>query len=90
MVSCVECGKRLGFFRYYHPTLGKKSVVCGSCLLKVEESVAQWRDFVQSNSFNPESTEFMMNANRGFQLNKVVGVHKQLTTFGLKKQFSKW
>ncbi len=57
MVACVECGKRLGLFRYYHPTLGKKNMVCGSCLLRVEDSVAQWRDFVLSNSFNPETSK---------------------------------
>lgn len=56
MVACVECGKRLRFFEgHYHPTLGKKSLVCGSCLMEVEESVARWQDFLLSNSFNPET-----------------------------------
>jgi hypothetical protein len=57
MVACVECGKRLRFFEgHYHPTLGRKSLLCGSCFIEVEESVARWRDFVLSNSFNPETT----------------------------------
>lgn len=58
MVACVECGKRLRFFEgYCHPTLGKKSLVCGSCLIEVEESVARWQDFLLSNSFNPETSK---------------------------------
>jgi hypothetical protein len=60
MVECVECGKRLGFFEgYYHPTLGKKSLVCGLCFVQVEESVARWRDFILSNSFNPETAKIV-------------------------------
>ena len=60
MVECVECGKRLGFFEgHYHPTLGKKSLVCGTCFVQVEESVARWRDFILSNSFNPETSKIV-------------------------------
>jgi len=60
MVECVECGKRLGFFEgHYHPTLGKKSLVCGPCFVQVEESVARWRDFILSNSFNPETAKIV-------------------------------
>ena len=55
MIACVECGKRLGFFEgHYHPTLGKKSLVCSPCFVKVDESVSRWMEFVLSNSFNLE------------------------------------
>ena len=65
MNNCVECGKRLGFFEgHYHPTLGKKTLVCSSCLPKVEESVAQWRDFILTNSFNRESSASAVNVDR--------------------------
>jgi hypothetical protein len=65
MNICVECGKELSFFKgYYHPTLGKKSLVCGSCVLRVEESVRRWREFVLSNSFNPESPKSILSINR--------------------------
>jgi hypothetical protein len=65
MVACVECGKRLGFFEgHYHPTLGKKSLLCYSCFVKVEESVARWQDFILSNSFNPEASEIRKQINR--------------------------
>ena len=65
MVECVECGKRLGFFEgYSHPTLGKKSLVCGPCFVQVEESVARWRDFILSNSFNPETSKIREELNR--------------------------
>ena len=70
MNNCVECGKHLGFFEgHYHPTLGKKTLVCGSCLLKVEKSVAQWRDFILSNSFNRESSAPALSVDRHSFLN---------------------
>jgi hypothetical protein len=57
MTKCVECGKQLGFFEgYYHPTLGKNSLVCSSCFDKVTESIAQWREFILAHSFNTESS----------------------------------
>jgi hypothetical protein len=69
MVACVECGKKLGLFEgHYHPTLGKKSLVCGMCFVKVEESVARWRDFILSNSFNPETSEIRKQLNRTEQV----------------------
>lgn len=69
MVECVECGKRLGFFEgHYHPTLGKKSLVCGPCFVQVEESVTQWRDFILSNSFNSEASEIRKQLNRTEQI----------------------
>jgi len=58
MNICVECGKELSFFKgYYHPTLGKKSLVCRTCFIQVDESVSRWRDFILSNSFNPETAK---------------------------------
>jgi hypothetical protein len=69
MVECVECGKRLRFFEgHYHPTLGKKSLVCSACFVQVEESVAQWRDFILSNSFNPEASKIRKQLNRTQQI----------------------
>jgi hypothetical protein len=80
MVECVECGKRLGFFEgHYHPTLGKKTLVCGSCLLKVEKSVAQWRDFILSNSFNPESSISTLNVDKTSLLKGFIEIKKQFT-----------
>jgi hypothetical protein len=80
MTECIECGKRLGFFEgHYHPTLGKKSLVCGSCFVKVEESIAQWRDFILSNSFNPESSTPTFNIDWSSLFNKFTGTKKQFT-----------
>jgi hypothetical protein len=76
MVECVECGKRLGFFRYYHPVLGKKSMVCGPCLLRVDESVVRWSDFVLSNSFNPESSTSTSRVDWSSLFNKFIGIRK--------------
>jgi hypothetical protein len=65
MVDCGECGKRLRFFEgYYHPTLGKKSLVCGPCFDKLDESVVQWRDFILSNTFNPEAAQIVKELHR--------------------------
>jgi len=53
MKNCEECGKNLGVLEgYQHPTLGKKYLLCSHCFDQVEESVAKWREFVLSNSFN--------------------------------------
>ena len=53
MVSCEECGKKLGIFEgYCHPTMGKKHHLCSPCFDQVSDSVAKWREFVVSNSFN--------------------------------------
>jgi hypothetical protein len=53
MVSCNECGKELGVFEgYRHPVMGKKHHLCSPCFDQVSESVAKWREFVMSNSFN--------------------------------------
>jgi len=83
MVACVECRKRLGFFEgYYHPTLGKKSLVCSQCFDKVQQSVNQWMEFVLSNSFNPESSEYTLNIDRSFLFNRIAGVQKRLNTIG--------
>jgi hypothetical protein len=80
MAECVECGKRLGFFEgHYHPTLGKKSLVCGSCFVQVEESVDQWRDFILSNSFNPESSTPTLNIDWSSLFNKFTEIKKQFT-----------
>ena len=60
MATCEECHKKLAFLECYrHPTLGKSYVLCSSCFDQVSESVAEWGQFVLSNSFNmntPQST----------------------------------
>jgi len=78
MVECVECGKRLGFFRYYHPMLGRKSMVCGPCLLRIDESVEQWREFVLSNSFNPESSSQILSINWGSFSHGITEIKKKI------------
>jgi len=83
MAACIECGKRLGFFEgHYHPTLGKKSLVCHPCLFKVEESVAQWRDFILSNSFNPESPKSVSSNYHSPPTNRFAGVQSWLNAIG--------
>jgi len=58
MVSCEECGKKLGIFEgYCHPTMGKKHHLCSPCFDQVSDSVAKWREFVMSNSFNINTTQ---------------------------------
>ena len=53
MVECEECGKKLGILEgYQHPTLGRKHLVCSPCFEQVEESVAKWREFILSYSYN--------------------------------------
>jgi hypothetical protein len=80
MVECVECGKRLRFFEgYSHPTLGKKSIVCGPCFLRVEKSVAQWREFILSNSFDQVSSKPTVSIDRSALLNSLTGIKKQFT-----------
>lgn len=80
MVACVECGKRLRFFNgYNHPIFEKKSLVCGPCLLRVDESVARWREFVLSNSFNPESYKPTLGIDWSSFFKKVKGIRKKLT-----------
>jgi hypothetical protein len=79
MVACVECGKRLGFFEgHYHPTLGKKSLLCYSCFVKVDESVTQWREFVLSNSFNTEPSKSTLGIDQSSLIARIVGVQKRL------------
>jgi hypothetical protein len=86
MAECVECGKRLGFFEgYSHPTLGKKSLVCGLCFDKVEESVARWREFVLSNSFNPESSEPALSVNWSSLFTRLARIRKILNRAEKKK-----
>ena len=53
MVECEECGKTLGIFEgYRHPVMGKNHQLCSVCFDQVNESVARWKEFVLSNSFN--------------------------------------
>jgi hypothetical protein len=86
MIRCVECGKKLGSFEgYRHPTLGKKDLVCSPCYDKVQQSVEQWREFIQSNSFNPESTESTLNIFWSSLFNRIAGVQKQLNRTEQKK-----
>lgn len=75
MVACVECGKRLGFFEgHYHPTLGKKSLVCSLCFGNVQRSVDQWMKFVLSNSFNPESSKLTFGVDWSSLFNGTAGI----------------
>lgn len=51
MKNCEECNKKLSFYEgYRHPTLGKKSLVCGNCFDDVTKSVSVWADVVRANS----------------------------------------
>lgn len=62
MKFCEECEKKMSIFnRYNHPILGKKSIVCGDCFTSIDETLTLWREFVLSNSFNKESSEFKFN-----------------------------
>jgi hypothetical protein len=64
MNVCEECGTKLGVFEgYRHPTMGKKHHLCSPCFDQVSESVARWREFVLSGSFNMEMS------NNNLQLN---------------------
>jgi hypothetical protein len=59
MVSCEECGKKLGIMEgYCHPTMGKKHHLCSPCYDQVSDSVAKWREFVLSNSFKANASNF--------------------------------
>jgi len=47
MLSCYECGKKLRFWDgYYHPTLGKKVIVCLKCFDQIEESMENYQNFI--------------------------------------------
>jgi len=49
MKKCYECGKELKFWEgYYHPSLGKKELVCSKCFDNVEESMDKYRNFILS------------------------------------------
>jgi len=64
MVECIECGKKLGFLEgYCHPTMGKKHHLCSPCFDQVSDSVAKWRDFVTSNSFNGKASYNFLESN---------------------------
>jgi hypothetical protein len=79
MKKCVECGKILSFFEgYRHPTLGKENLLCFSCFNEVQQSVDQWRKFVLSNSFNPESSTSTLSLDWSFLFNKTIGFRKNL------------
>ena len=61
MVSCEECGKKLGIFEgYSHPTMGKKHHLCSPCFDQVSYSVSKWREFVTSNAFNVNAASNQM------------------------------
>jgi len=86
MVVCVECGKMLGFFEgHYHPTLGKKSLVCSLCLNKVQHSVDQWMKFILSNSFNTESSEPTFSVDWNSLSNRITGIKRRFTKTEEKK-----
>jgi hypothetical protein len=47
MKKCEECSKNLGLLAgYYHPSLGKKYLVCSGCFNDVSESVEKYREFL--------------------------------------------
>ena len=53
MKRCKECSKELRLLEgYNHPTLGKEFLLCSRCFDTVDESIANWVEFVISNSFN--------------------------------------
>ena len=65
MKKCEECGKELRFLGgYQHPTLGKNHLVCNLCFDQVSESVARWRKFVLSYSYNNLSFRSVSQFNR--------------------------
>ena len=71
MKFCEECGEKIGIFSgYNHPVLGKKSIVCGDCFTRIDETLTLWREFILSNSFNKEFSELKFNFNREFFLPK--------------------
>ena len=62
MIECEECGKTLGIFEgYRHPTMGKKYHLCSPCFEHVNDSVARWREFVVTNSYNSKGTSYSFN-----------------------------
>jgi hypothetical protein len=72
---CEECGRKLGFVKgYKHPTLGRGHCLCSPCFDQVSESVAKWREFVLSNTFNIKS----------YDNNSSINLKKLVSTF-LKK-----
>jgi hypothetical protein len=86
MKKCNECKKKLGFFEgYRHPTLGKENLLCSPCFDKVQQSVDQWREFVFSNSFNPESFIKTTSFNWNFLFSKILETRKPLAITEKKK-----
>ncbi len=80
MVECMECGKKLGVLEGYgHPTMGKKHFLCSPCFDQVSNSVAKWREFVASNSFNGKTSYNFLESNWNkilpscFKIQKVFG-----------------
>lgn len=69
MKRCEECGKELRILSgYQHPTLGKNHLICSPCFVKISESVARWRKFIISNSFNNASSRSVSQ----FNLKKII------------------
>ena len=67
MKFCEECRRKVGVFSgYNHPVLGKKSIVCGDCFTRIDETLTLWREFILSNSFSNEFSELKFN----FEFNK--------------------
>lgn len=63
MNKCIECGKNLGIFEgYRHPVSNRGKYVCRDCFEKIDESMKNWREFIQSNSFNNESMNVSIEA----------------------------
>jgi len=86
MKKCNECRKKLGFFEgYRHPTLGKENLLCSPCFDKVQQSVDQWREFVFSNSFNPESFIKTTSFNWNFLFPKILETRKPVAITKKKK-----
>ena len=54
----MNCGKKLTIFNeFYHPTLGKNTLLCGECFDTIWESEVRWGRFVIWNSFNPDTPD---------------------------------
>lgn len=79
MNKCIECGKNIKFFQAYrHPTMGGNNYVCNECFDRVTESVAQWREFIISNSFSNKSDSYDIKEKYQQIMSKVSGLKNKL------------
>jgi len=62
MKLCIECGKKIGILNCYnHPVKGKKHTICGDCFTRIDSFLTLWREYVLSDSFNKDSSDFKFN-----------------------------